>query len=392
MGDTPRQWMGLQPSMSWLISAGISTKYGFLKANKSIRNGSFLVAGVPFLRAWHRGEAIHKAFLVRAFCKVLPKMAATTIGLMFGGTCQDKACSCQGFAACILEDAMAQVTHDDDQTPASISEIAEDQEPWTLPKSSDASLSPSQAEDQELVIQEVQHNEELVIQEVQHNERAAHYHPTEAAEIANMQWATLIQHRMHSAYSIQDSVSESAPCKEEDRIWIIRFNRRPEGMHSQLARSLSLRSCRDDLEKAGLEWKLKSGAYIFVLPSQYDCVLRKLPEHKLTHSDVVVTESFEYLLEECLSTIGKGTWAKARTLVPQDASSSSGCHVTSGTHNAIAEVRHVARDWLEVSEIQRTFLCVVSPLRNATSVIQSDTNSRILNHANPRRVVDQEID
>merc|ERR1711920_483943 len=158
-------------------------------------------------------------------------------------------------------------------------------------------------------------------------------------------------------------------------VYRIRFNRRPREMHDMLAQSSSLQACRDTLAFEGFDWKLSSGPCVFVHPRQYD----------LSHCDVVVTETLEYLLEEALSNIGKGVWAKTREVVSGGEASSSSCHGTSGTNRAIASIDHAVQRWTEVLGATRSFLCIAPSLRHAASVIQSSTNSRIQPFANPRR-------
>merc|ERR1739848_773732 len=64
----------------------------------------------------------------------------------------------------------------------------------------------------------------------------------------------------------------------------------------------SLQRCREDLDAEDYPWLHDSGALIFVSPSHYRPVVRKLDELdvKLTPSSIVYAESFEYLLAEAL--------------------------------------------------------------------------------------------
>lgn len=239
------------------------------------------------------------------------------------------------------------------------------------------------------------HHVEEVIQQIHHedhDEVIQQIHPDEAAAIVQVQWETTV-HQVHTTVAEQDWLAETVrQADSEDNVFVVRVNRRPQGMHIALATSASLNSCRDNLEKAGYDWKLTSGAHVFVHPEQYEVVVRSLATRNLTHSDIVVAESFEYLLEECLQDVGMGAWAKSRTSVSLGTMSTSSCQVTSGTQNVMARVRDEAQALLAVFEVTRTFLCSARPIGNATPVTQSDTNSRMQPGANPRVAVARGID
>merc|ERR1740121_885106 len=237
--------------------------------------------------------------------------------------------------------------------------------------------------------------EDLVIQELQHHDPAAQYHPVEARDIATLQWASFVECSVRER-TTQKSLASTTISNEDaqeqindaalDRVHLIRFNRRPKELHKQLAHSPSLRACREALRIEGFDWKLSSGPSLFVHPWQYVSVVQALPEHGMGNSDVVVTESLEYLLEECLSNAGKGVWAKTRETVALTGAASSSCQVSTGTGRVVQAVRRAAEEWFETLEASRTFLCVAAPRRNTASVVQSATNSRIQAFANPRRV------
>ena len=52
--------------------------------------------------------------------------------------------------------------------------------------------------------------------------------------------------------------------------------------------------------------------WVFVHPWQYRAAVRALVGHQLLASHVVVAESLEHLVEESLSDIGRGVWARSR--------------------------------------------------------------------------------
>ena len=52
--------------------------------------------------------------------------------------------------------------------------------------------------------------------------------------------------------------------------------------------------------------------WVFVHPWQYRAAVRALVGHQLLASHVIVAESLEHLVEESLSDIGRGVWARSR--------------------------------------------------------------------------------
>ena len=104
----------------------------------------------------------------------------------------------------------------------------------------------------------------------------------------------------------------------------------------------------------GLPW-------VFVHPWQYRAAVRALVGHQLLASHVIVAESLEHLVEESLSDIGRGVWARSRAELQWPA----------GGDSDIAEApaldAHAVRGQFEV---RRTFLCEASPpLRPAAAVV-----------------------
>lgn len=239
--------------------------------------------------------------------------------------------------------------------------------------------------------------EQSVIENVQHDEQAAWYPPTEASQISFLKWVSWVEQfaaaaawsevvESHSGMDDHDAVPDG------EAIYLIRFFRRPRGMHEQLASSPALKGCRDDLQAFGYDWKLLCGPSVFVRPSQYVSTVQALPRFGLSNCDVIVNESAEYLLAEALSSIGKGVWAKTREIVSAGGASSSSCQSTSGTRNALARLDGIKQDWHEVCTVKRTLIHVAPSLRNPDSVVQSETNSRMLDIANPRRALNRDLD
>jgi len=255
-----------------VVEAGVCTQQGFLKANRELREQ---LKQCRLLQAWHCGEAIYRSFLMLALRKVLPQPAAAAAVDMLRPSCDIKGCSCHTFAASIWREDKGRFAPQEGQ----LAWVTEHQ------KKEDCADS--------------------VIQEVHQEEPAAWYDPVEAEAISELRWASFVQGVAAAEAAWTDSLSTATSNGQDleqgdasdEAVFLICFNRRPQAMHDQLAHSTSLKACREDLESAGFHWKLFSGPSLFVHPWQYVSVARALPEYGLNKSDVVVTESLEYLLE-----------------------------------------------------------------------------------------------
>merc|ERR1712019_264267 len=125
-------------------------------------------------------------------------------------------------------------------------------------------------------------------------EPAAQIPPEEAASVVEAQWSQSIQ-LLADAVPVADLDAGETESEQDEAVHLVRFNRRSHAFHTQLEQSPALKACREALDREGFEWKLSSGPSIFVHPCQYETVMRALPEHGMTQSDVVVAESLEYL-------------------------------------------------------------------------------------------------
>merc|ERR1712217_45760 len=103
-------------------------------------------------------------------------------------------------------------------------------------------------------------------------------------------------------------------------------------MVDALENGTALRACRANLLDAGFDWKLRSGALIFVHPEQYVGVMEALGDTELKPYHVIVSSSFEYLLEEAIMDIGKGASVKARSCIFAPQEVTAGTTISAGSH------------------------------------------------------------
>jgi len=366
-----------------VVEAGVSTKQGFWKANRELReqlnrtpSNVALVTRCRLLRAWHRGEAIYRSFLTFTLWKVLPRPAAVAVVDMLRPICDINGCSCHVFAASIWREDTGRFALQGGQLAFGNQHQEEEEE--------------KEEEEEDCV--------HTVIQEVHHEQPAAWYHPIEARDISQLRWASFVHGRAAAEAARADALSIATSNGQslergnasDEAVFLIRFNRRPQAMHDRLAHSAALKACREALAGEGFDWKLSSGPSLFVHPWQYMSVVRALPEFGLNNSDVAIAESLEYLLEESLVSAGRGVWAKTRERVPRNGNYSSSCQGTEGTCDVEVAMPGLqdGQHWHDVADVTRSFLCITPAWRNAASVTQSTTNSRMLRCANPRRAPD----
>jgi len=151
---------------------------------------------------------------------------------------------------------------------------------------------------------------------ITHDEPAAVVDPQEAHAVVGKQWESAVEYHLpnHSNSSTAEAPAEHSHSENsQDVMFLLHFARDPLQMHLALEEGLPLRACRRNMEAAGFPWRLPTGAYIFVPPSQYRQVMAALNCHVLHKSHVVIAESLEYLLEETLLSVTRGAWVKFRT-------------------------------------------------------------------------------
>jgi len=138
----------------------------------------------------------------------------------------------------------------------------------------------------------------------------------ESAEIVAQQQAGFIERLLLSNTPVYDSPNEApAAFSDADRtkLWKVEFGRCPHRLLEALSTGRPLQACRSALEKAGHAWTLPDGNMIFVNPCQYRVAMRALvqfPQSK--RFSVFFVSSFEHLIDETLSNVGKGAIGKAR--------------------------------------------------------------------------------
>jgi len=232
--------------------------------------------------------------------------------------------------------------------------------------------------------------QQQVIDMIVHDEPAAVVPPDEARLVAAVQWAGLVA---RSAVVSVPSTAVTATFEDaspSDPIFLLHFNRNPKEMMSAVCEGVPLRAWRSQLLQEGFQWKLISGALVFVHPEQYRSTMQKLNGKKLDHSDIVVASSLEYLLEESIQTIGrsvKGVWAKSRILLQEDVCDDSLCAEASEVDTKSCTDSDLAEGRPAVLVYKRTFICAEPALRHMSSVVESTTAANDRVHAKPRRIM-----
>lgn len=219
--------------------------------------------------------------------------------------------------------------------------------------------------------------------------------PMEAAHVAQQQWAGFVERLAELPDSMPTNAgSDVEPAQDatDDQILLLQFNRNPSDMMTAMNEGLPLRKCREALLAEGHDWRLPSGTMVFVHPWQYRLCLHALIGKEMQPSTVIVSQSLEYLLEECLTSIQKRVWAKCRDVLPlcqkneEDASVDGEDADVQASSSVDRELFHGLPAWSEMGEFQakRTFLCV-APLLPSMAVTQSTTDAHSCN-LNPRHV------
>jgi hypothetical protein len=166
--------------------------------------------------------------------------------------------------------------------------------------------------------------------------------------------------------SLQRSDGEhavSAEHVEDEAIWLLKYNRMKDQFHQALENAQELEPCREALGAIGKSWKAPWGGYILVHAHQYQEVLDKLNGRALKTSHVVVSATWESVLQGLVTA---GVRHREIVGVPP------------------AKVRKT--ETLQIAEVQeRTFICWGAALRSADSVTKSTTDAHG-GRLNPRRL------
>lgn len=199
-------------------------------------------------------------------------------------------------------------------------------------------------------------NEGSPIQEVMHIEPAAEICPDEAEQITTLQHAGFIERNLGVGLVPEQS----------ERVSLLQLNRTTSDLVKALAEGPALNQCRAQMQDGHCQFKLASGAFIFVQPSQYHSAIQAaettLGVGGLKSSHIIFGENVEYLLEEALDSVRSGTWAKYQQQLICDS-------LMSGEISAVSEVdlgsknddvdSDNASDWSVEWIVKKTFLCLV---------------------------------
>jgi len=122
----------------------------------------------------------------------------------------------------------------------------------------------------------------------------------EAASWLRMESSSTSLHEQHIAsYGDLHTVLRSG----KHGVWIWGFSRSPGDYIRALTESEELEGCRRDLLRAGFSFRLPSGGFLFVKPSEAQLVIKALEMQQIRPraSEVVVAPEFETRLEQSLA-------------------------------------------------------------------------------------------
>lgn len=194
-----------------------------------------------------------------------------------------------------------------------------------------------------------------------------------------------------SVESIPDIDASTETGKEA--IHVLRFSKgKTDEFRDGLLNGRSLNACRDAMARSGYPCVLPSGAFIFVKPDQYRLVQEALCGIELHPYHVIISDEFEFLLDELLAQFPY----KAR---PREKPASRQSFEFQGDRDCSHSSDRLGEDcWNDAQAqqaVSRTFLCYVPMLRDSQSVVQStteviaETSSAHYSHprgVNPRRM------
>jgi len=147
----------------------------------------------------------------------------------------------------------------------------------------------------------------------------------EARAISHALWEAAVEDRILSRSS-DGQPSEVASIDHRkghchpnvsEKVFLSKLNRIPRELLKEFAEGASLRPCRDALLAEGFEWRLGSGAMMFVHPWQFNRAMAVLGNTELHPDHVVFTQSVEYLVAEVLEPYN--TWMKSRSPLDMEA-------------------------------------------------------------------------
>jgi len=199
-----------------------------------------------------------------------------------------------------------------------------------------------------------------IIQEVLHSESAAVIDPSEAAELVQEQQVSWLTHNLEARV---DTLLVDRADMFFEPVHLLRLSRHPQQLEHQLRNARELEPVRAQLNAAGKNWILPSGATIFVYAEQYESVRQTLSMQPLRPYHVIVTQSFYPLVLE--------------TIAPLRARRHGNVHPSQDNTIAYASLCG------DVFVVENTFLDDPRSVRHAQSVIQSTAEAHGVR--NPRR-------
>lgn len=224
-----------------------------------------------------------------------------------------------------------------------------------------------------------------VVQDIVHNEPAVPPDPSDAL-IADELWARSVEHVITQDAVFPNHERGSGSAIVNESVYLLHFKRYPDSFRKALVEGEALQECRCAMEEAHCPWHLpESGAKVFVHPSQYQAALEAVLDRgiQLRPYHVIVSDSLEALVHEALTGLPCRQGARVRVrdelLVARDVSSSE---TSIGEHPA--ESTGVSASLFLELGVERTFIGLVRPRRDAESVTQSTTEAH--GGLNPRRL------
>jgi len=227
-----------------------------------------------------------------------------------------------------------------------------------------------------------------VVQEISYDEPAAQRDEDVLRLQADEEWASLVERRIYFIHNSSETATTTCPdgnAAEEIRsddiaesVHILRFGSGDgELFRQQLLNGPEFRPCRQAMESEGQSCVHPSQAIMLVKPDQYREISFALKGYELHPFHVVITESFEYLLEEVLAGIPcrRRPRQKANTrqevapvpvppcCEPPPLRAQRGAGEQPGTEEPFVLCE------------RRTFLCMAPRLRDFASVVQSTTEA-----------------
>lgn len=243
-----------------------------------------------------------------------------------------------------------------------------------------------------------------VVQNVWHPpEPVAVRDPVLLNEQAEHDWAENVE-RVIASSNAPDLVM-AAPASED--VLLMHYTRSSREFEDTLFNGPDLAGIQQRMNDHGYNYRLESGAKIFVWPQQYEEVVEFVNGKNtvLYTSHVIISRSLIANLEAAIARIpsrknvkqkAKRTMLAAQSSIQVELSpgaSSSG--LTSALASKKAQISASAMrsidefEWPEDFQVKRTFLCTVRARREPSSVVQSTTE--LHGGHNPRRVVAQSL-